>query len=109
MVPESAIPALLGVVAGPSAGVDRGHHTTRLGPSYRFSIWFDSFYDVVNAGGHLGPFEAFFDVNPHFSQFSFLLVVFSSFGQYELFVPFHPSVPPFQLLLPVVALAESVD
>src|SRR6266566_2501868 len=109
MVPESAIPTLLGVVAGPSAGVDRGHHTTRLGPSYRFPIWLDSFYDVINAGGHLGPFEAFFDVNPHLSQFSFLLVVFSLFGQHELLMSFQSSIPSFQLLLFMVALAESMD
>src|SRR6266566_3764486 len=109
MVPESAIPTFLGVVAGPSAGVDCGHHTTRLGPSYRLPIWLDSFYDVVNAGGHLGPFEALFDVNPHLGQFSFLLVVFSSLGQHELLVSFQSSVPPLQLLLFVVALAESMD
>src|SRR6266567_4239572 len=109
MVPESAIPTFLGVVAGPSAGVDRGHHAARLGPLYWLPIWFDSFYDVVNAGGHLGPFEAFFDVNPHLSQFSFLLIVFLSFGQHELLVSFQSSIPSFQLLLFMVALAESMD
>src|SRR6266567_6260311 len=95
MVPESAIPTFLGVVVRPGAGVDRGYHTTRLGPSYRLSIRFDSFYDVVYAGGHLGPFETFFNIDPHLGQFSLLFVVLSSFGQHEFLVPFHPPVPPF--------------
>ena len=66
VVPESAIPTFLGVVVGSSAGVDRGHHATQLGPSYRFSIWLDSLYDVIYAGGHFGPLETFFDVDSHF-------------------------------------------
>src|SRR6266566_2000805 len=45
MVPEPAIPAFLGVVAGSGAGIDRGHHTARLGPLYRLSIWLDSLFD----------------------------------------------------------------
>src|SRR6266566_3267048 len=94
MVPESAVPTFLGVVAGSSTGVDRGHHTTWLGPLYRFSVWFDSFYDVVYASGHLGPFEAFFNIDLHFGQLPFLLVVLPPFGQHEFFVSLHPSVPP---------------
>ena len=94
MISESAVPTFLGVVAGSSTGVDRGHHTTWLGPLYRLPVWFDSFYDVVYASGHLGPFEAFFNVDLHFGQLSFLLVVLPSFGQYEFFVSLHSSVPP---------------
>ena len=94
VVPEPAIPAFLGVVVGSSTGVDCGYHTTRLGPSYRFSIWLDPFYNVVYAGGYLGPFEAFFNIDSHFGQLSFLFVVFSSFGQYEFLVSFQSSVPP---------------
>src|SRR6266567_7157144 len=109
MVPESAIPTFLGVVAWSSAGVDCGHHTARLGPSYRLSIWLDLLYNVVYAGSHLGPFETFFNIDSHFGQLPFLFVVFPSFGQHELLVSFHSSVPPFQLLFPVVTLTESVD
>ncbi len=94
MVPESAVPTFLGVVTGSSAGVDRGHYTTWLGPLYRLPVWFDSFYDVVYASGHLGPSEAFFNIDSHFGQLLFLLVVLPPFGQYEFFVSFHLSVPP---------------
>src|SRR6266566_117240 len=50
MVPEPAIPTFLGVVAGSGAGVDRGYYATRLWPSYRVSVRFDSFYNVIYAG-----------------------------------------------------------
>src|SRR6266566_2095182 len=94
MVPEFAVPTFLGVVAGSSAGVDRGHYTTWLGPLYRFPVWFDSFYNVIYASGHLGPSEVFFNIDPHFGQLPFLLVVLPSFGQDEFFVSFHSSVSP---------------
>jgi len=66
MIPEPAIPTLLGVVAGSSAGVDRWYHTSWLGPSYRLSVWFDPLYNVVYAGGHFGSLETFFDIDLHF-------------------------------------------
>ncbi len=95
MVPESVIPTFLGVIVWSGAGVDCGHHTTRLGPSYRLSIRLDSFYNVVYAGGHLGPLETLFDIDSHLGQLPFLLIILSSFGQHEFLVSFHSSIPPF--------------
>ncbi len=66
-------------VAGFGPGIDRWYYTSRLGPSYWFALWFNAFDDVIDVGGHLGLLKVFFNVNVHFGQLPFLLIILTPF------------------------------